>query len=69
MDWSTYMEYLQSVLKQFDNTAALIDNLLIWYFRDGLRPSIYTQLNKIDRYLDNWQTVVEQVVNPKAKAT
>lgn len=36
MDWSMHLEHLQSILKKFDLAATLSDNLLIWYFLDGL---------------------------------
>lgn len=32
IDQSAYMKYLQSILKKFNDIAALKDNLLIWYF-------------------------------------
>lgn len=41
MDWSAYIVYLQSILKEFDSVVAPIDDLLIPYFRDGLKSSIY----------------------------
>lgn len=61
------MEYLQSVLKEFNNAAAFIDDFLIWYFRDGIRSSICAKIDKRDHNLDNWQVIVEQIVNSEAK--
>lgn len=61
------MEHLQSILKDFDGVATPIDELLIWYFRDGLRFFICTQLDEKDRNLDDWQVVVKQAVNAKTK--
>lgn len=54
MDWFVYMEYLQSVLKEFDNVAALTDNLLMRFFWDGIKPSIQAQIDEKDRNLDDW---------------
>lgn len=41
IDQLAYMKHLQSVLKEFNSIAVPINNLLIWYFWDDLRPSIY----------------------------
>lgn len=54
MNQSVYMKYLQFILKKFDSVATSMDNLLIWYFQDGLTPSISIQLDKRDHDLDNW---------------
>lgn len=68
MDWAAHLEYLKAVLKEFDPVAAPNEDLLIRYFRDGLRPSIRAQLDEWDRDLDNWQEVIERCINAKAKA-
>lgn len=67
MDWSAYIDPLQFVLKKFDSVATSTDNLLIWYYWNALRPSICVLLNEKDRNLDNWQVVVKQAVDTKAK--
>lgn len=68
MDWSVYLEHLQAVLKEFDVAAAPADDLLIRYFRDGLRPSIRAQMDERDRDLADWQEVIERAVDAEAKA-
>ena len=40
MDWPTYLKYLQIVIKEFDLAAVPNKEVLICYFRDGLRPFI-----------------------------
>lgn len=40
IDQTAYMEYFQSILKEFDDVATPIDNVLIWYFKNGLGLSI-----------------------------
>lgn len=40
IDRSTHMEQLPSVLKEFDNAVAFMDDFLIRYFWDGMRPFI-----------------------------
>lgn len=67
MDWLAHMEHLQSILKKFDGITASTNNLLIRYFRNSLRPSICTQLDKKDHNLDDWQAVIERAVDIEAK--
>lgn len=67
MDWLAHIEHLQFILKKFDDITAPTNNLLIRYFRNGLRSSIYTQLDKRDRDLDDWQAVIERAVDIEAK--
>ena len=40
MDWAAHLEHLQTMLKKFDPAAAPTKEVLIYYFCDGLRPSI-----------------------------
>ena len=68
LDWATYLEHLQVVLKKFDPTTILNKETLICYFQEGLRISIQAQLDNQGRDLDVWDKVVEKVVNVKAKA-
>lgn len=67
MDWSTDIEYLPSVLKEFDGVTAPTDKLFIWYFWDDLKLSIWAQLLKKDCNLDYQQAVLEQAIDVKAK--
>lgn len=65
--WAIHLKYIQAVLKEFDNIATPKEDFLIWYFQIGLRPFIYTQLNKQNRGLDSWQEIIKKVINAKAK--
>lgn len=67
MDWAAYLKYLQAVLKEFDTTAALPDELLIQYLWDSLNPSIRAQLDKCNRNITDWQEVIEQAIDAEAK--
>ena len=40
MDCAAHLEYFQTVLKEFDPVAARNKEVMIRYFREGLRPSI-----------------------------
>ena len=42
---------------------------MIWYIREGLRPSIQAQLDVKDRDLNSWDEVVDKTVDAKAKAS
>lgn len=68
MDWLAYIKYLQSILKKFHNITTPMDDLLIWYFWDGMRLSICAQWDKREYNLDNWQVVIKQAIYAKAKA-
>lgn len=68
IDWSVYIEHLESILKEFKSVVAPMDDLLIWYFCNGMRPSIFTQLDKKDRKLDDWQAVIKHAVDVEANA-
>lgn len=39
-DWVAHLEYLQSILLEFDNAGAPEEFYLIYFFREGLRPLI-----------------------------
>lgn len=43
-DWATHLEYLQSILLEFDIDRALKKSVFIKYFWKGLKPSIKTQI-------------------------
>ena len=42
---------------------------MIRYFRKGLQPSIWAQLDVRDQGLDSWDEVVDKTVDAKAKAS
>ena len=53
MNWVVHLEHLQSMLKEFDSVAAFNKELLIWYFREGLWPSIQAQIDSRHQELDS----------------
>ncbi len=67
LDWATHLEHLQAMLKEFDPTCAPNETTLIRYFRAGLRPSIWAQLDQRRRDLDSWEEVVEKTDDAEAK--
>ena len=45
-DWATHLEYLQSILIEFDFKWAPKEGTIIWYFRESLRPSIRVEMEQ-----------------------
>ena len=45
-DWAAYLEYLQSILIEFDSDLVLEENTIIWYFHKDLRPSIKVKIEQ-----------------------
>ena len=43
-DWAAYLEYLQSILSEFDADGAPKKDTMIRYFREGLKPSIRAEI-------------------------
>ena len=68
LDWAAHLEHLQAVLQEFDPAAASNGDILIQYFREGLRPYIRAQLDVRDRELDSWEEAIEKAVDAEAKA-
>ena len=67
-DWAAYLEYLQSILLEFDDAGAPEEPYLICFFRKGLKPSIQAQMEQRGCELDNGTEIVEKAVNAKAQA-
>ena len=68
MDWAAHLEHLQAVLKEFDPLAAPNKEVLIRCFREGLRPSIQTQMDSRHRELDSWDEVLDKAIEAESKA-
>ena len=52
-DWAAHLEYLLAVFQEFDLATTLNEEIMIRYFREGLKPSIRAQLDARDRDLDS----------------
>ena len=68
LDWAAHLEHLQAVLQEFDPTATLKEKIMIRCFLEGLRSSIWAQLDVRSWELDSWEEAVEKTVNAEAKA-
>ena len=67
-DWTTHLEYLQSILIKFDPNCASEESTMIWYFQKGLRLSLRVEIEQCGWELDSFKEIVEKTVNIKAKA-
>ena len=67
LEWAAHLEHLQTVLKEFNLTDAPNKTTLIRYFREGLHPFIWAQLNYQRQDLDSWEEVVEKTRDAEAK--
>ena len=67
LDWAAHLEHLLAVFREFDPAATPNKEIIIRYFREGLRPSIRAQLDTRGQDLDSWEEAVEKAVNAKAK--
>ena len=67
-NWAAYLEYLQSILIEFDPECAPEEGTMIWYFREGLRPSVRVKMEQRGRELNSFEELVEKTVDVEAKA-
>lgn len=67
MDWA-YLEHLQPILKEFNPSDLPNKETFISYFWNGLRLLIRAQVDGHVHKLDNWEKVIKEAINAKAKA-
>ena len=67
MDSAAHLEHLQTMLKKFDPAPAPTEEVLICYFRDGLRPSIQAQADERGQDLDTWEEAIKKAIDVEAK--
>lgn len=66
-DWASHLKHLQFFLLKFDTDGASEKFDLIRFFWKDLKPSIKAQIEQKDRELNNWEEIVEKVVDIEAK--
>ena len=67
-DWIAHLEYLQSILIEFDSKWASKEGTMIWYFREGLRPLVRVEIEQRGQKLDSFEELVKKAVDAEAKA-
>ena len=67
-DWASYLQYLKSILIEFNPRCTFIKNVLCQYFYKGLRPSIRLWIDKKSQDLDGWNALIKRAIQAEAKA-
>ena len=68
MDWVAHLEHLQTVRREFDTDAVILEPILIRRFRDGLRPSIRAQAEQKGCQKDTRDQAIKKAITAEAKA-
>ena len=66
--WAAHLEYLLSILIEFDSEWAPKEGTMIWYFREGLCPSVKGKMEQRGQELNSFKELVKKASNAKAKA-
>ena len=67
-DWTVYLEYLQSILIEFNSKWTPEKGTMIWYSRKGLSPLVRIEMEQSSMELDSFKKLVKKAVDAKAKA-
>ena len=67
-DWASHLQYLQSILSEFDPIRTPDKLTIICYFWKGLKPSIKVEIEQQDRESMDFEEMVQRAVNAEAKA-
>lgn len=59
---------MQAVLQEFNPAAILNKEILIWYFWESLKLSIWAQLDTWGWELNSWEEAVKKAINIEIKA-
>ena len=68
MDLAAHLEHLQTVLREFNADAVILEPVLIRLFRDDLRPFIRAQAKQEGRQKDTWDQAIKKAITAEAKA-
>ena len=68
LDWAAHLEYLQSILLEYDPVGAPTKPTMLRYFREGLKPSILAELEHRDLELESFDQMVKKAVDAEAKS-
>ena len=69
MDWAAHLKHLQTVFREFNANAVILEPVLIRLFRDGLGPSIRAQAKQEGREKDTWDQAIKKAITAEANAT
>ena len=66
-NWASNLEYFQSILIEFDSTAAPTESIMVKYFEEGLKSSIKAEIDQDATHLDDYKELVVKAVRAEAK--
>ena len=66
-DWAAHVEYLQSILIEFDPEYAPEEDTMIRYFWKGLCPLVRVKIEQRGQELDSFEELVKKAVDAEAK--
>ena len=67
-DWAFHLEYLQSILMEFNLAAIPTKSTMVRYFEEGLKPSIKAKIDQDATHLDDYEELVAKPVRAEIKA-
>ena len=67
LDWTAHLEYLRSILLEYNPVGALTKPAMLRYFREGLNPLVLAELEHRHLELESFDQMVKKDVNAKAK--
>ena len=68
LDWAAHLEYLQSILLEYNPVGAPTKPTMLRYFREGLKPSVLAELEHRDLELESFDQMVKKAVDAEAKS-
>ena len=64
----SHLQYLQSILSEFDLIRTPDKLTMICYFQEGLKPSIKVKMEQQDRESMDFEEMVQRAINAESKA-
>ena len=68
LDWAAYLEYLQSILLEYNPFGVSTKLIMLRYFREGLKLSVLAELEYQDLELKSFNQIVKKTINIEAKS-
>ena len=69
LDWAAHLEYLQSILLEYNLVKASIKPIMLRYFWKNSKLLILAELKYHDLELESFDQMVKKTINVKAKTT
>lgn len=68
LEWVAYLEYLQSILLDYDPMRAHLEPMMVKYFQEGLWPSILAEVHHDNLEVESFVQIVRKAVVAEVKA-